>query len=787
MWIQHQIKRSLSEPQATARLQALLAGGDIMHRTALADAVCTEFGFRDARGGLQRAGCLKALREIERAGRIALPAPQTRGGRSSPRTAAAAVEVPRAVPNDVGALHGLELVLVGNCTEREIWNGLMVHEHPRGAGPLVGCQLRYLVKSAHGWLGAMGFGAAALKLGARDRWIGWDDAQRRSHLSQIVGLNRFLIRPSVRCHNLASHLLGRVMRQIADDFEAQFAYRPWLVETFVDRTEHSGVSLRAANWIYLGDSGGRGRQDRKHAASESTKAIYVYPIQADWRTQLGVGEGIVPSPPGPLAAGAGLDSTHWAEQEFGGAPLGDRRLSRRLVLSAQRQAENPLRAFTGVAREDWAAVKGYYRLIDQPSDDSQVTPENILAPHRALTLRRMQAETTVLCVQDGTDLNFSNRPEAEGLGIIGSNQTGAKSRGLHLHSTLAISSEGLPLGVLRAEFEAPEPTAKVGRGDPLQRKSQRWIESLRDCADIATQLPQTRVISVMDREADFFSLFAEQRQCPQVDILVRAKHNRRLPNGDDEKLRTKLFDSLRTAPVKGRMQLSVARKSVRHKRSGQQAHPGRKARTATVDLRYRQVTFTSTLAEHAGIEPTTLTVVHVREESPPEGATRLEWFLLTTLAVESDDQAQQILKWYCLRWRIEDWHRVLKTGCKVEDLAHHSAERIQRASAIRMVIAWRIMLMTLLGRETNDLPADILFSDVEIKVLNAYTLTRGRPAITTLADAVRWVAILGGYQNRKHDPPPGHQLMWHGYVMMAGMCQGYLLYEAMQNRPGKRN
>ena len=245
MWIQHQIKRSLSEPQAIMRLQSLLARGDITHRTALADIVCADFGFRDVRGGLQRAGCLKALREMERAGSIALSSPQTRGGTSSPQTAA--VAVPQAVPSDVGALRGLELVLVGNNSEREIWNGLMAHEHPRGAGPLVGCQLRYLVKSEHGWLGAMGFGAAALKLGARDRWIGWDDAQRRSHLSRIVGLNRFLIRPSVRCHNLASHLLGRVMRRIADDFEAKFAYRPWLAETFVDLAEHSGVSMRAAN------------------------------------------------------------------------------------------------------------------------------------------------------------------------------------------------------------------------------------------------------------------------------------------------------------------------------------------------------------------------------------------------------------------------------------------------------------------------------------------------------------------------------------------------------------
>jgi len=265
-------------------------------------------------------------------------------------------------------------------------------------------------------------------------------------------------------------------------------------------------------------------------------------------------------------------------------------------------------------------------------------------------------------------------------GVIGSNQTGAKSHGLHLHTTLAISSNGLPLGVLRAEFEAPAPktTPATGRGDAADRKSYRWIESLRDCADLAATLPQTRLISVMDREADFFSLFEEQRRRPQLDLLVRAKHNRRLPNYDDKALRARLFDTLRTAPIQGQMQLSVARQSIRLKRSKCPAKPGRKARTATAALRHRQVTFESTLAERAGIEQITLWVMHVREETPPQGALPLEWFLLTTVVVPFNEQAQQILDWYCLRWRIEDWHRVLKSGCKTEELAHHSAERIKR-------------------------------------------------------------------------------------------------------------
>ena len=122
----------------------------------------------------------------------------------------------------------------------------------------------------------------------------------------------------------------------------------------------------------------------------------------------------------------------------------------------------------------------------------------------------------------------------------------------------------------------------------------------------------------------------------------------------------------------------------------------------------------------AGKEPIDLWVVHALEEKPPGKTKAVEWFLLTTIDITSAADAQQCLRWYCLRWRIEDWHRVLKSGCRIEDLAHESAERLRRAIAINLVIAWRIMLMTLLGRETPQLPAEVLFSDIELRTLHAY-------------------------------------------------------------------
>ena len=123
---------------------------------------------------------------------------------------------------------------------------------------------------------------------------------------------------------------------------------------------------------------------------------------------------------------------------------------------------------------------------------------------------------------------------------------------------------------------------------------------------------------------------------------------------------------------------------------------------------------------HADKDPIDIWVVHALEENPPANSKAVEWFVLTTIDISSAAAAEQCLRWYCLRWRIEDWHRVLKSGCRIEDLAHHSAERLRRAIAINLVIAWRIMLMTLLGRETPELPAEVLFSDIELRTLKAY-------------------------------------------------------------------
>ncbi len=591
----------------------------------------------------------------------------------------------------------------------------MLQDHPRGAGPLVGRQLRYLIQSEFGWLGGFSFSSAALHLEARDKWIGWDWSKRQENLHHVVNMSRFLIRSCISCKNLASRVLGMAVKQFPGDFESIYNHRPLLLESFVDTSKYKGTCYKATNWSWIGRTKGIGRQGLLSPKEETIKDIYVFPLTTDFRNKMGLSE---ESGLGAFDVHSSINGENWAENEFGNAPLGDLRLSKRLVEIGRKQALNPGCSYSGAVEGNWPEVKGYYRFIDRP-DELGATMEDILLPHREQTIRRMKAEKVVLCVQDGSDLNYNNLDHCEGLGVIGSNQTGAKSRGLHLHSTLAITSDGLPLGVLRAECTAPQPKSQDDNrrtsAIPIEeKKTFSWIEGVRDCQTLKQLMPHTSIVNISDREADFFEMFDDQRNnSPNVDLLIRAKHDR--VTTDEQKM----FETVRQSSVCAQFELKVPRQSGRKKKSKQKARAKKSARKAEVSVRTMQLELKPPLS-HKDKEPIKIRVVHVSEDNPPENIKAIEWFLLTTLPLESVDNILNCIKWYCLRWRIEDWHRVLKSGCKAEDLANKTANRLRRAVAIKLVVAWRLMLMTLLGREIPDLPPEVMFSDLEIKVLSAW-------------------------------------------------------------------
>lgn len=747
-----------------------------LSRTELARVLCDRLNLRDRRGQLQQASCLKAMRELAGEGLFLIPAPRRLAAARSVLRLDEAVPAPKAVPQQVEQVCGLHLQLVESEEQRRAWNELMVREHPYGGNPLVGRQVRYLVASDHGFLGAVGLASAALHLRQRERWIGWDEQLRRTHLDRIVGLARLLIRPSVRCANLASHVLRMTVQSVPDDFERLYGYRPWLLETFV-QADHNGASHRAADWLWIGSTRGRGRQDSSAQAGLARKDIFVYVLDPAFRNHMGI---TVPEMALPLEPAQGLGSANWAANELGQAELGDRRLTRRLVSIAGQKGASPGSAFCELITGDRAAASGYYRFIERP-DPAQADMNGILASHRERTVRRMQAQREVLCIHDTTDLNFSTLSTCQGLGVIGKNQGGNETAGLRLHTSMVVeASDGVPLGILGWQCDAPSlKSASAGpdaRLIPAQEKETwRWIQGLTACMQAGQDLKQTRVIHVMDREADFFELFHHWRQyqSPRDELIIRAKHNRNGP-GD-----IKIFDHVAQLEPRGEVEILIPRKSARAKKGKRTAQPVRPARTAILKLRWSQITLQPPAYGLAHSHPpVNVWLLHAREDATAASADKpLEWFLLSTTAIENPQTAIQILGWYAKRWRIEDWHRILKTCCRAEQNCLRDAEFLKRILAINMVVAWRVHLMTLLGREVPDLPMETLFSDLEIKVLK---LVAKRESLSTpgrLADAIGIVARLGGYYNRPSDPPPGAQILSRGIVRLMALCDGVELVQ----------
>ena len=421
------------------------------------------------------------------------------------------------------------------------------------------------------------------------------------------------------------------------------------------------------------------------------------------------------------------------------------------------QAQQPMSAFAAAAVSDRGAVFGHYRLIDQPNTWA-VTPKKILAPHRKRMLKRMQGQKEVLCVQDGMDLNFANHGGGKGLGLVSSNQNLAGTLGIHMHSLLVLNAQGVPLGVPHIEYENLNDEGS---------KTQRWLRGLQVTAQLAKSLSEVRSVAVMGREADCFEVMAACRRLPQVELLVRARHGRSQGKG-----RPKMFAAIRAQPSQARLEVPVMAHSARRSSRSQKVRSKQPKRMATVELRWRRAEIQPT-SGFADEKPVQMNLVHVYEPEAPAASTALEWLLLTSLAVTSVDEATAVVQRYLLRWRIEDWHRILKAGCKAEFLQFLKARRIERAVTINAVVAWRLAAMTLLGRETPELPMQVLFSDSEITVLKDFARDNRLKAPDNAGAGVLTMTRFAGYANRKNDLPSGYQNIWECYIQLANKSHAY--------------
>jgi hypothetical protein len=572
----------------------------------------------------------------------------------------------------------------------------MIEQHPCGDAPLVGTQLRYLIGSEHGWLGALGFGPAAFALGCRDRWIGWSTVARLGNLRQVIGLSRLLIRQEVHCSNLLSKVLSLVVRRVADDWQARYGVRPRLVETYVDRSRFNGRSLAASNWLRLGSSSGRGRLGPKTPV-KSVKDVWVYPLEGPAREKL---QAETPPPLAPCSITQSLAQPDWCERELRHLELGDRRRQKRAKAILEARWEQPQASFYGTFN-GWGAAKGAYALMEHPSPD--ISLSSLLASHQEQTQARMAAESVVLLPQDTTGLNYTGLRQTTGLGLLGDNQ----ARGLWLHSLLAFRPDGVPLGVLHARCWArsPEPsdTAQRNAQSIEDKESVRWLDGFHLAAQAARRMPQTQLVVITDREGDLYELHdAVQIGPANLHTLVRAQHDRKLEGHQ------KLWTFMAKQPLGERRKLRVPRRG------------GQPERTAQVEVRWAQVMIESpAVGRKKGWPALSLWAIWVHEPSAPAGVEPIDWMLLSDLPIDGPEAAWEKVQWYCRRWGIEEWHRALKNGCGVEQREFKTAEHLQRVLAFDLMVAWRVLACVKLGRALPQLSATVLYTPQELEVLMA--------------------------------------------------------------------
>lgn len=740
-----------------ARIRRAVAEEPELSRAGLSRLVCQWLNWRAATGRLKEMSCRLALRRLEQRGQLVLPAARSLPGqpprRRTRHRAQRAVKI-AGVRCRLAELGPVELVQVGSCDSQasRVWNELMRRHHYLGAGPLCGAQMRYLVRSPQrGWLGGLAFSGAAWRLKARDQWIGWSEPVRQQHLERVVGNSRFLILPQIEVPHLASKVLGMAMRRLASDWKQRYGYEPLLVETFVESGRFRGTSYRAANWVEVGQTQGRGRQDRDRHGGKPVKRIFVYPLQKRARQQLSQLPAATrpPTPARPPAAAP----ADWAEEEFGGAELGDRRLSERLRVLARDFYARPEASLPGACRSR-AKTKAAYRFLEHPETDMQ----RLLAPHYRATQKRVSRHGVVLAVQDTSSLNYSAHPATEDLGPIGSQSEGPV--GLLLHSTLAFSLEGTPLGLLDVQCWARDPAEfgkKHRRKQRLieEKESVKWLHSFQAAGQAQRQCRATQVVSVGDREADIYELFHLALAEPAgPKLLVRAEQKRVLADEQGP-----LWDGVAHQPLAGIQEIRVPRRAQRA------------ARIAGLEVRFAPVTLRPPRLKPR-LGALTLWAVLAQEAEPPPGSEPVCWMLLTTCPVDSFQAACEKLRWYSLRWNIEVFHRTLKSGCQIEQRQLGSADRLEACLAIDLVVAWRIFHLAKLGRETPHVPCTVYFEESEWKALVAYITQNPHPPHQppSLYQAMRMVASLGGFLGRKGDGEPGTQTLWLGLQSLDTMA-----------------
>ncbi len=448
----------------------------------------------------------------------------------------------------------------------------------------------------------------------------------------------------------------------------------------------------------------------------------------------------------------------WAESELAQADLGDKRRNKRLIKIVEDLVEQPNESVTQASRDN-AAMQGMYEFWA----NRRIKVSEIIEAHTAATIERIQKYDRILVIQDKTELDLGQRKRTRGIGAI--SHQGAK--GIQVHNVLAVSSDGVPLGLLEQKDWVRE-KVKKGKGEKerkreiAEKESQRWLDSLKNSEKLIPD--EIEIITIADREADIYALFAQPRR-EGSHLLIRAAQNRRVKKGNGEI--EKLFETVRQVESCGEKTLELQRT------------PRRRARKAKLSVKF--TTLELQPPEHSQDRKTQpgikVQAILAEEENPPPGEKAISWLLLTTLPVSNYREACDCLEKYAHRWLIERYHYVLKSGCRVEELQLETAERMEKALATYAIVAWRLLWLTYEARKNPEKKLDEVLEKEEWQVLYLATQKEKKlpNQIPTLREGIRAIASLGGFLGRKGDGEPGVKTLWRGWQRLKDMVIGWQL------------
>ncbi len=463
------------------------------------------------------------------------------------------------------------------------------------------------------------------------------------------------------------------------------------------------------------------------------------------------------------------DEARWAKEVFGKCQLGDPRRKRRLVKYAALQAKHARRATYSACEGDSAAVEGAYRLLRNPN----LEPKAIREGGFASTAEKALGRELIVAAEDTTTISYTH-DVAEELGDVGGPST-SQVGGWHVHSVLLLDGKTEEtLGLVEQTWRTRD---RRSRGKRHQRKERAYAEKESFKWQHASERVEdrlgeeiSRVVQVCDREADVFEYLAFKQERGHR-FVVRVSWDRRIV-GDDGRL----WNALAKAPVITKTKVAVSQRGKFKGRHPSKMRKARKARTATLSVRARTVTLKPPKNRSKGLEPLTVSVVSATEANPPKGAKPLKWILYTTEPIDSPEALLTILRLYSLRWRVEDFHKAWKTGCRLEQRRLQSPENLERLGSILSFVAVRLLQLRDLADDDPTRSCQEVLERDYWRCLWARVEKRKPPR---KAPNMRWalhaIAKLGGWTDSKRTGRVGWQSLWRGWVSLDEMAMGWRL------------